>query len=273
MNWLRRYRLKLFFLVMSSGLAAGVFVASVRAGNQDDKNHETILWVGAVLAVGVVLVAATEAALNEREKENARREAERAVTALAFAYQQTFWPLSQALGTLSQEYAAAYSGSAATLPAGLAGTQAAQSTSVIKTVLLAASVLTAERHPVSGLPTARCAFYRMTDPATHTFTLVDWAGRAFTPRPTVDGTLGSHFRHDILEPRDPYHVSKETGLVSKVDLSGKDYRSVIAVPVVAGSREFGVLAVDAPRDTDLKDVHVHLMKSLARFLGAALALA
>ncbi|MFD0166236.1 GAF domain-containing protein [Streptomyces decoyicus] len=265
--------MKLFLLSCSSALAAGVFVASVMAGDQEDKDHESILRVGAVLAVAVVLVTASETALNEREKERARKEAGRAAAALALTYHSTLAPLSEALATLSQEYAAAYASTGVAPPAGLASTQAAQSAVIRKTVLVGAAVLTAEPDPASHLPRARCAFYRLADRAQHKFTLEDWAGAPPTPRPTIDGAAGSHFLHDILERGAPYHVGKETRLVSKVDQFSTTYRSVIAVPVVAGSREFGVLAVDAPGDTDLQDIHVDLMKSLAGFLGAALALA
>ncbi|GGV34404.1 hypothetical protein GCM10010495_59160 [Kitasatospora herbaricolor] len=264
--------MKLFLLVSSSALASGVFLTSVLAGDKENGNHRTVLWIGAVLAVGVVLVAASETALNEREKEHARKEAGDAAAALALSYHSTLAPLSVALGKLAQDHLAAHPGAGAP-PVGLVASQAAQSALILQKVLVGASVLTAGRDPVSQLPTARCAFYRLADPALHRFTLVDWAGATPGPRPVIDGAAGSHFLHDILEPGAHYHVGSVTELVSKVDQASTRYRSVIAVPVLAGSRQIGVLAVDAPGAADLTTVHVDLMKSLAGLLGAAQALA
>ncbi|MFF1874420.1 GAF domain-containing protein [Streptomyces sp. CB03911] len=253
----------------SSALASGVFLTSVLAGDKEFHNHRTVLWIGAVLAVAVVLVAASETALNEREKEHARKEAGDAAAALALSYHSTLAPLSVALGKLAQDHLAAHPGAGAAAPAGLVASQAAQSALILQKVLVGASVLTAGRDPVSQLPTARCAFYRLADPALHRFTLVDWAGATPGPRPVIDGAAGSHFLHDILEPGAHYHVGSVTKLVSKVDQASTRYRSVIAVPVLAGGRQIGVLAVDAPGAADLTTVHVDLMKSLAGFLGAA----
>jgi GAF domain-containing protein len=61
--------------------------------------------------------------------------------------------------------------------------------------------------------------------------------------------------------------------VSRIEPFSPTYQSVIAVAVVAGTEEFGVLAVDAPLDTDLTTEHVVLMESLAGLLAATLALA
>ncbi|MFD7985354.1 GAF domain-containing protein [Kitasatospora indigofera] len=273
MDWFRRYWLKLLLLVGSSLLASGVFVASIWAGDHEVKNHEKYLWIGAVLAVAVVLVAASETALNEREKEHARREAGRLAGALALSYHSTLAPLATALGKLAEEHAEAYAATGAPVPAGLAGARAAESAVILRSVLVGASVLTTEPDPGTHLPTARCAFYRLTDRGRHEFTLVDWAGAPPGPRPVIDGAAGSHFLHDILDNGAQYHVGQVTGLVSKVDQFSAKYRSVIAVPVVAGGKKIGVLAVDAPGGTDLTVVHVDLMKSLAGLLGATLALA
>ncbi|WP_411153404.1 GAF domain-containing protein [Streptomyces sp. A30] len=222
------------------------------------------------MTVAVVLVASVETALNEREKEQARRQATRAAGDLALAYQAILNPLATALGKIASEYSTA---SPALLPpASLVNTQAAQSSSITKTVLLGAAILTATPDPSSSLPQARCAYYRLADRDKHEFSLVDWAGRSPMPRANIEGANGSHFLHDVLDGS-PYHVGKVTGLVSKIDQLTLRYKSVIAVPVTAGGKKFGVLVVDAPKDTDLTDIHVELMKSLAGFLGAALALA
>lgn len=273
MDWFRKYWIKVFLLTCSSILAAIVFMASVLAGEDDYKSRETMLWAGAIAALAVVLVTAADTALNEREKERARQEAGRAARALGVTYNQTLAPISEALGKLAQEYASTFASSGVTVPMPLHAAQVSQSTLVRKTVLIGASVLTAELRQGSGLPTARCSFYRLTNRAQHEFTLEDWAGDPPGARPTIGGAAGSHFLHDILEPRKAYHVGTGTGLVSKVDQFSPKYRSVIAVPVTAGTMEFGVLTVDAPRETDLKIEHVVLMTSLAGFLGATLALA
>ncbi|MCA6091209.1 GAF domain-containing protein [Streptomyces sp. SCA3-4] len=260
-------------MTSSSALGAGVFVASVRAGDLSDPHHTTILWAGAVMAMAVVMVAASETALNEREKEQARKEVARAAGALRAAYHQTLTPLSEALGKLSQAHAAAYSAAVTAPPPALTNARSAQSPLILQTVLVGAAALTADLQPGSGHPAARSAYYRLADPARHMFTLEDWAGRPGPPCREIKGAAGSHFLHDVLEPRQPYHVGKETGLVSKVNQFSTTYRSVIAVPVVAGPREFGVLVVDAPKDTDLQAEHVHLMTALGGLLGATLALA
>ncbi|QKW08557.1 GAF domain-containing protein [Streptomyces sp. NA04227] len=272
MAWLRKYWLKIFLLTLSSVLAAGVFVSSVLAGDEKFKDRDSALWMGAAAALVVVLVTASETALNEREKTKAREEARRTAGQLRLWYNDVLADLSEPLGKLAHEYAQAYAATTATPPAALTAAQSGESTKILRAVLVGAATLTAPLDP-AGLPTARSAFYRLTDPTRHEFTLEDWAGRPYSPRGKIDGSAGSHFLHDVLEGRAPYHAGADTGLVSKVDQSGARYRSVIAVPVVAGSREFGVLAVDAPGDTDLTTPHVRSLQSLAEFLGATLALA
>ena len=235
MGWLRRYGLKLFLLSCSSALAAGVFVASVMAGDQEDEDHESILRVGAVLAVAVVLVTASETALNEREKERARKEAGRAAAALALTYHSTLAPLSEALATLSQEYAAAYAGTGVAPPAGLASTQAAQSAVIRKTVRSAPPSSPPSRTPP---PTSRGPGVRSTASPTAPSTSSRWrTGPA--PRPTTpDHRRGGRqpFLHDILERGAPGSdvrqgdPPREQGPTSSV----RHTRSVIAVPVVAG---------------------------------------
>lgn len=108
-------------------------------------------------------------------------------------------PLATALGKLAKEQAGAYAATGTPAPAGLAGTRAAQSAVILRSVLVGASVLTSEPDPGTHLPAARCAFYRLTDRGRHEFTLEDWAGAPPGPRPVIDGAAGSHFLHDILD--------------------------------------------------------------------------
>jgi hypothetical protein len=271
MAWLRRYWLKVLLLTLSSVLAAGVFMASVMAGDDHNRNRDAMLWIGAVLALMVVLVTASETALNEREKTKARNEASRTAAELRLLYNDVLAQLSQPLGKLSHAYARAYPTTATTAPAALVTAQATEYTTIRRSVLVGAATLTAPLDP-GGLPTARSAFYRLTDPARHEFTLEDWAGRPSAPRAKMEGAAGSHFLHDILERRTPYHAGAATGYVSVIQQNSGEYRSVIAVPVVAGGAEFGVLAVDAPHPADLTVPHVRLLRCLADLLGATLAL-
>ncbi|WNI17043.1 GAF domain-containing protein [Actinacidiphila sp. ITFR-21] len=267
MDWLRTYGWKIVLLVSSSVFAAGVFVTSVWAGGNNE-NHVAMLRIGAVMAVAVVLVAATDAYLSEREKEQARKEVSRAAAALALSYHSVLTPLSTALGALAQRQAAAYQATGAAPVPGQAG----QTAVALRTVVVGGSVLAAEPDPASHLPTARCAFYRRDGSTGHRFVREDWAGPSPAPRFVLDGAEGAHLLHGILEPHTPFHAGKETGLRSVIDPMSPTYGSVIAVPVAAGSREIGVLCVDAPRDTDLTGLQVELMKSLAGYLGTALAL-
>jgi hypothetical protein len=268
--WLQKYWLKVVLLTFSSVLAAAVFVASVLAGDDKLKDRGTVLWAGAVLAVMVVLVTATETALNEREKTKARDEASRVAAQLKVWHGSVLNELCKPLGKLTQEYSRAYGATGATVPTGLAQIQAAEYPRIRRAVLVGAATLTAHLD-TAQLPTARSAFYRLADPARHEFTLEDWAGRPSVPRPKIEGAVGSHFLHDILETGTPYHAGKETGNVSKVDQHAA-YRSVIAVAVTAGTEQFGVLAVDAPGPGDLAVPHIRVVQGLADILGAALAL-
>lgn len=245
-------------------------MTSIWGGNADGRHETFLITIGSAMTVAIIVVASIETALNEREKEQARKEATRAASDLALAYQTVLNPLADSLGILASAYATA---SPALLPpASLTATQASESKAIIKTVLMAAAILTATPDSSSSLPRARSAYYRLTDRGDHKFTLDDWAGRAPKPRISIEEADGSHFLHDVLE-KSFYFAGKATGLVSKIDQLSLRYRSVIAVPVKAGAREFGVLVVDAPKDTDLTDVHVQLMQSLAGLLGTALALA
>ncbi|MFF4016018.1 hypothetical protein [Streptomyces sp. NPDC001843] len=271
MAWLRKYWLKVFLLTLSSILAAAVFVASVVAGDDQYQDRDTVLWLGAVLALMVVLVTASETALNEREKTKARNEASKTAAELRLLYNDVLAQLSKPLGRLAQEHAKAYQATGAIPPTPLVTARSGETVTIRRSILVGAATLTAPLDS-AGLPTARSAFYRLTNRAQHEFTLVDWAGRPSAPRAKMDGSAGSHFLHDILENRAAYHAGAATGLVSVVVQTGADYRSVIAVPVLAGSEEFGVLAVDAPGAADLTIPHVRLLQCLADLLGATLAL-
>ncbi|MFC9039992.1 GAF domain-containing protein [[Kitasatospora] papulosa] len=272
MQWLGRYWTKVLLLIVSSALGAGVFAASVLAGDDHFKDKELWFRVGVILAFVVVLITAADTALNERERERARQQVARAARTLGVTYNNTLQPLSAALGELAQQYSAAFSGSGAPTPPVLATAQIAQWTMVRTTVLTGTAVLTADPDPTSGLPRARCSYYRLHDPAKHEFKLEDWAGAPPGPRAEIKGSAGSHLLHDILECRTPFHVGRASGLVSQIDQFSSKYKSVIAVPVFAGTAEFGVLIVDAPLDTDLTVEHVVLMQSVAGLLGATLAL-
>ncbi|MFD8225800.1 GAF domain-containing protein [Streptomyces massasporeus] len=271
MAWLRKYWLKIFLLTLASCLAAGAFVASVVAGDDHSKYRDTALWTGAVLALMVVLVTASETALNERERAKAREEASQTAAQIRLWYNDVLLQLSKPLGKLTEEHAAAYKATNATPPNALVTTRSTESTTIRRSALVGAATLTA-RLDSAGLPTARSAYYRLVNRAQHEFELDDWAGRPVVPRAKIDGAAGSHFVHDILDARSAYHAGAATGLVSKVNQGSTDYRSVIAVPVTAGTEEFGVLAVDAPVETDLTVDHVRLVQGLADVLGAALAL-
>ncbi|WTP59236.1 hypothetical protein OHU07_21740 [Streptomyces phaeochromogenes] len=272
MDWLRKYWIKALLLTASSFLAAIVFWTSVLAGEDDYKDKGTMLQLGTIAAFTVILVTAADTALNEREKEQARQEVARAARTLGTTYNATLVPISDALGKLAQEYAAVFASAGVAVPPSLSSTQAAQSTVICRTVLIGASILTADPLPGGGLPRARCAFYRLKDRATHTFEREDWAGAPPAPRLTLDNAKGAHLLHDIIDSDAAYHVSKATGYTSVVDPMSLKYKSVIAVPVIAGTTAFGVLAVDAPGDMDLTGEHVFLMKSLAGLLAATLAL-
>ncbi|MFD6422064.1 GAF domain-containing protein [Streptomyces sp. NPDC060198] len=272
-SWLTRYATKALLLVFSSFLGAVVFATSVKAGEENFKDKELMLQLGSLAAFVVVLVTAADAALNEREKEKARQQVARAARTLGVTYNSTLQPLSTALGELAQQYAAAFAGTGAAAPAALATAQTAQWTTVRTSVLTGAAVLTADPDPSSGLPRARCSYYRLEAPRTaHEFKLDDWAGASPGPRATIDGAAGSHLLHDILERRTPFHVGSATGYVSRIDPFSTTYKSVIAVPVAAGSEEYGVLIVDAPLETDLTAEHVVLMQSVAGLLAATFAL-
>lgn len=249
-----------------------MFVTSVVAGDDKYKDHDTVLWLGAIAALVVVLVTAGETTLNEREKAKARQEASRTAAELRLWYNDVLAKLSGPLGELAEKYSDAYGATGATPPTSLSNAQNSESVKILGAALVGAAVLSAPLDP-AGRPTARSAFYRLTDRSRHEFTLEDWAGRPSSPRGKMDGAAGSHFLHDILERRSAYHAGAETGLVSKVNQTSTNYRSVIAVPVVAGSLEFGVLAVDAPDEKDLVLSHVRSLQSLADFLGVTLALA
>ncbi|MFF5011968.1 GAF domain-containing protein [Streptomyces sp. NPDC001165] len=270
MAWLRKYWLKSALLTFSSLLAAAVFIASVIAGDDHFKDRNTVLWAGAVMAVLVVLVTAIETTLNEREKTKAREEASQVAAQLKVWHSHVLTDLCKPLGKLTQEYSTAYKASGAASPVSLSTVQSSEYPTIRRAVLVGAATLTAHLDS-SQLPTARSAFYRLSNPPQHEFTLEDWAGARSSPRPKMEGAEGSHFRHDILETGNPYHAGAATGYVSKVDQRG-EYRSVIAVAVTAGTEQFGVLAVDAPGEADLTAHHVRIVQGLADILGAALAL-
>ncbi|MET8976674.1 GAF domain-containing protein [Streptomyces sp. NPDC004539] len=274
MNWLGKYWLKVSLLSMSSLLAAAVFTASVVAGDNESDYQDLALWLGMALAVMVVLVTASETVLNEREKNKARNEAVRTAAQLRLLYNNVLAQMSAPLGHLAKEHADAYGATGATPPTALTDAQRDDLKTVLRSVLTGAVTLTA---PIdsAGLPTARSAFYRFQAGTNHRFTREpqDWAGRPTPPRLIVDGQDGGHFLHGILQPRTAFHAGTATGLVSVLRPLSTEYRSVIAVPVIAGDREFGVLAVDAPGAGDLTVAHVRLLQCLADILGATLALA
>jgi len=274
MNWLGRYWLKVSLLTMSSLLAAAVFTASVVAGDDKSEYQGLALWLGMVLAVMVVLVTASETVLNEREKNKARGEAVRTAAQLRLLYNDVLAQMSTPLGHLAKEHADAYAATGAIAPTALVNARRNDVKDVLRSVLTGAVMLTAPVGP-AGLPTARSAFYQLQPGTNPGFTLAPqgWAGRPMQPRSPIDDEHVSHFLHGILRPRKAFHAGTATGLRSVLRPLSTEYRSVIAVPVVAGDREFGVLTVDAPGAADLTVAHVRLLQCLADILGAALALA
>ena len=101
-----------------------------------------------------------------------------------------------------------------------------------------------------------------------------WAGRPEPPRgeiaggdPAGDAAYHLVERHDrVLVPdtRDPEAV--DFGL-------GGAYRTYLCVAVYAGSKNFGMLSVDAPEPESLEESDLDITTALAQTLGAGLAMA
>ncbi|MGW6742056.1 GAF domain-containing protein [Streptomyces sp. NPDC055025] len=264
--WDTLKRIGLFLL--SGALAGGVFVLSIVADDASGAAKWRWTAVGTLVAFSVVAVAAYENRRAEMARQKTHRLAVKATTDLALAYNLVLVPTTERLRDLVASYAAGHP-----IPAG-AGPSPAEDqyrTMILRSVLESAVVLTADP-TASGLPRARSAYYER-DPTTGDFNLKDRDGRMPPPRvkiPAVD--MGGAHMNLLLTSGTSFRADGTPGKVSHLNPGGVEYKAVIAVPVRANGRMFGVLTVDAPEYEDFVPAHVDLMTTLGNVLAASLAL-
>ncbi|MFC8350742.1 GAF domain-containing protein [Streptomyces sp. NPDC057280] len=251
--------------VLSGLLAGGVFVLSIVADGAEGRSKWTWTATGALVAMAVVAVAAYENRRAETARQKTRQEAIKAAGDLALAYNMYLVPASEQIRELARAYVANNPRPPGALPT---SEEDGYRTNILGSVLEAAVALTAEPGP-TGLPRARSAYYEMD--AAGDFIRVDKRGRI--PEPSIKvaaGSMGGHHMDFILNSGTSFFADGTPGNTSIINPQGIGYKSVIAVPVRADGKRFGVLTVDAPEYADFIPAHVDLMKTLANVLAASL---
>ncbi|MFI2370076.1 GAF domain-containing protein [Streptomyces sp. NPDC018833] len=259
------------FLLFSAVLGVAVAVVSVWADGTQGADKRLWALIAGVSAFGVVLITHFEKRLVEKGKKRAEDRAIRAEADMAKLYSTTLRPLSNTIKALTALYA-----SAAPLPSSLpsqTGSDLQQKRrEVLDRVLAGAVSLTAPPMEPSFIPRARCSFY-LYDAATGSFTLEGTFPGHRTPRAVIDPVGAAHMKNEILGGGGKtFRIDGDQEKHSYLIPVGTGYKAVIAVPVIYGTEEIGILAVDAPSFTDFIDPHVTLMESLANVLAASYAL-
>ncbi|WP_159024540.1 GAF domain-containing protein [Streptomyces scabiei] len=251
--------------ILSGLLAGGVFVLSIVADEARGPSKWAWTATGALVAVSVVAVAAYENRRVETARQKTREQAIKAAGDLALAYNMFLVPVSEQIRELVRSYVGNNP-----RPSGVTATSEEDGycTSILGSVLEAAVALTAEPDQ-NGLPRARSAFYAMDSAGD--FIRVDKRGR--TPEPNIKVaavSMGRNHMDFILNSNTSFFADGTPGNISIINPLGTNYKAVIAVPVRADGKLFGVLTVDAPEYTDFIPAHVDLMKTLANMLAASL---
>lgn len=270
-QWLARRGIHYLFLLFSAALGVAVAVVSVWADGTTGADKERWALIAGVSAFGVVLITHFEKRLVEKAKKRAEERAIRAEADMTMLYSTTLRPLSDKVKALTALYA-----TAAPLPSSVPSQtvfdldQARKD--ILDQVLLGAIALTAPPVGPSFIPRARCSFY-LYDATTGGFTLARSLPGYRTPRAVIDPVGAAHMKNEILAGGGKtFRIDGAQVTQSYLVPAGTGYKAVIAVPVIHGTREIGVLSLDAPSFSDFIDPHVTLMESLADILAASYAL-
>ncbi|MEU7011217.1 GAF domain-containing protein [Streptomyces sp. NPDC046332] len=271
MNQLAERGLHYLFLLFSAVLGVAVAVVSVWADGSTGSDKRLWAVIAGVSAFGVVLITHLERRLVEKAKKRAEERAIRAEADMAMLYSSTLRPLSEIVKALTALYA-----TAAPLPSSAPAQTVAdlqhKRKEILDRVLAGAVSLTAPPIGPAFIPRARCSFY-LYEAATGGFTLAGTFPGHRQPRAVIDPVGAAHMKNAILGGGGkPFRIDGEHEKHSYLIPAGTGYEAVIAVPVIHGTREIGVLAVDAPSFSDFIDPHVTLMESLANTLAASYAL-
>lgn len=270
-QWLAERGVHYLFLLFSAALGVAVAVVSVWADGAQGADKKLWALIAGISAFGVVLITHFERRLIEKGKKRAEERAIWAEAEMTKMYVTTLRPLSNTIKALATTYA-----TDATLPS----TTSAQTISdleqkrkdVLDSVLAGAVSLTAPPVAPGFLPQARCSFY-LYDAATGGFTLKGTFPGHRLPRSVIDPVGAAHMKNEILGGGGKtFRIDGVHERHSYLVPAGTGYEAVIAVPVIHGTKEIGVLAVDAPSFSDFIDQHVKLMESLANILATSYAL-
>ncbi|MFB6809508.1 hypothetical protein [Streptomyces sp. NPDC056387] len=270
-TWLAERGVHYLFLLFSAALGVAVAVVSVWADGATGADKQRWALIAGVAACGVVLITHFEKRFAEDGEERAKRLASDTNTEIAKLYTNTLGPLSNKLKDLAVLYADEARVPAPLLPQTVVDLDDKRR-QILDQVLAGAVDLTAPPVQPDFLPRGRCSFYRY-DPATGDFNLEGTYPGYRPPRPVIDPVGAAHMKNEILGGGGkPFRIDGKLVTQSYLIPEGSGYEAVIAVPVIHGTEEIGVLSVDAPRFADLVDRHVPLMEALADILAAAYAL-
>ncbi|WP_350284091.1 GAF domain-containing protein [Streptomyces graminofaciens] len=270
-QWLAKRGIQYLFLLFSAALGVAVAVVSVWADGATGSDKKDWAFIAGISAFGVVLITHFEKRLVEKGKERAEDRAIRAEADMTQLYSTRLRPLSDTLKELTELYA-----TAAPLPSSVPSQTASdlrqRRKEILDQVLAGAVTLTAPPVGPSFIPRARCSFY-LYDATTGGFTLEGTFPGYRTPRTTIDPTGAAHMKNEILGGGGKtFRIDGIQVDHSYLVPAGTGYKAVIAVPVIHGTKEIGILSVDAPSYSDFIDHHVPLMESLANILAASYAL-
>ncbi|MFJ5935131.1 GAF domain-containing protein [Streptomyces sp. NPDC093071] len=267
MGW-AYWRKVIFFFSISALSGAGlVAVGTYGEGFAKDDDKSPIYLVGMSLAMVAVLGTFVENHLAERARTKARERAIKAETELALLCATVLPKVAAHIRAQASRQTALNPP-----PPGAAPdpTMTTEFDSLVRTVLEASVNLTIP--PVTPLSPARArsAYYELDSAGD--FQRVDfYPPNAAPPRQVIPGTGtgGTHIRTEILDPGQLWVVDGTTSRISHLlPTSANSYTTVIAAPVVDGTRQFGMLAVDASEPERFAAEHLRLIEALATLLVA-----
>ena len=136
--------------------------------------------------------------------------------------------------------------------------------------LAAGNILAAEN---TLTPRTRACFFEYSNGPPKSLTSKTWKGRNRGPRgPYVEGTARGNAMLALLEGNQTKFVlDAEKEKIEGWSPTTAEYRTFIAVPVIAGLDKFGLLTLDAPEPGDLREDDELQMRLFAQLLATGLA--
>lgn len=263
MKW-KYWRTVLSFFFISGLSGAGLVIVGVYGeGFARDDDKGWLYLAGGILALTAVLGTFIENHMAERARSLARERAVRAEAEMTLVYSKILLPSARRIRDQASQYVTDHP---RTTPANLASIQSFDR--FVEDVLDGAVEIISPPAPPGFEVRARAAFYRTVADG---YELVAFKPvTASPPRSKILGTHpgGSHIKVDIIDAESIWVVDGTTPKISYLKpTSNNSYNAVIAAPVIANGKAFGMLSIDAPGPEHFFNEHRNLIRALADLIA------